>query len=60
MGYNPIPVTEWFHGLSKSQMFEWCTEHGLGNMKCIGQYTDFYYSDSCVRDSYNMEWVRRK
>lgn len=58
MKHNPTPVTNWFQGLPKDKMFEWCKEHGLMNMKCVGQYTDFYFSDACTWDSYNMVWCR--
>lgn len=58
MGYNPTPVTNWFQGLPKDKMFEWCREFGLGNMRCVGQYTDFHFYDACTWDSYNGEWRR--
>lgn len=55
-GYNPTPVTDWFRGLPKNKMFEWCRQHGLIDMKCVGQYTDYYFSDACIWDEYNNEW----
>lgn len=56
MKYNPTPVTDWFRGLPVDQMLKWCEEHGLGNMKVIGKYTDIYYHDICQFDDYNLEY----
>ena len=58
MKYNPTPVTDWFRGLPLDQMLKWCEEHGLGNMRVIGRYTDIYFSDACTWDSCNGEWRR--
>lgn len=55
--YNPMPVTDWFHGVPLDRMFKWCEEHGLCNMKFIGEFKTIYYADSCVYDSCNGEWV---
>ena len=57
MDYNPTPVTDWFLGLPPKQMFKWCKEHGLTNMRVVGKYTDIYFSDACHWDSCNGEWV---
>ena len=44
-GYNPIPVTDWFRGVPLNQMFDWCKQHGLVNMRYVEQYTNITYAD---------------
>ena len=56
MKYNPTPVTNWFHGLPRNQMLEWCEKNGLTNMKVVGRYVDIYYHDICKFDDYNLEY----
>ena len=56
-GYNPIPVTDWFHGVPFSQMKSWCEEHGLFNMRFVSEVKNITYADACEWDSCNCEWV---
>lgn len=56
-GYNPTPVTDWFHGVPIGQMLSWCEDHGLTNMRCVSEFKNVTYADKCVWDSVNCEWV---
>ena len=56
-GYNPTPVTDWFHGVPLSQMFSWCEEHGLVNMRFVSEFKNITYVDKCIWDEYNREWI---
>lgn len=58
-GYNPIPVTDWFHGVPLDDMRKWCEEHGLINMKFVAEFKNITYADSYVYDSCNGEWVHK-
>ena len=56
-GYNPMPVTDWFHGVPIGQMEEWCDQHNLVNMRLVSEYKTVTYADVCTWDECNMEWV---
>ena len=45
-GYNPTPVTGWFHGVPLKQMFKWCEEHGLTNPKLVSEYVEITFEDT--------------
>lgn len=57
-GYNPIPVTDWFHGVPMNQMFKWCASHNLVNMRCVSEYKDITYVDTCIYDPHSGEWYK--
>ena len=56
-GYNPLPVTDWFHGIPLVQMLKWCKQHGMINMKYVRQDTVVDYVDACTWDECNGVWV---
>lgn len=44
-GYNPTPVTGWFHGVPRDKMLDWCEANNLMFVDCICEYISIEYVD---------------
>lgn len=45
IGYNPMPVTDWFHGVPLKQMFKWCHANNLVGGECVTEHVHITYED---------------
>ena len=45
-GYHPTPCTDWFYGVPLGKMFDWCMNHNLHFIDCVGEYITIDYTDT--------------